>query len=51
MRLQEKDFFVKAVLGRVGAMKMTGTEAKETRRDEDKGRDKRSGMRFWSPFM
>ena len=34
MRLQGKDFFVSAVLGIVGAMKMTGTEAKETLRDE-----------------
>ena len=32
-------------------MKITGTEAKEDLRDEDEGRDKRSGMRFWSPFI
>ena len=32
-------------------MKMTGTEAKEALGDEDKGRDKRSGMRFRSPFI
>ena len=51
MRLQGKDFFVSAVLGIVGAMKMTGTEAKETLRDEDEGRNKRSGMRFRSLFL
>ena len=35
------------MLGRVGAMKMIGT----TLRDEDEGRDKRSGIRFRSPFI
>ena len=46
MRLIGKDFLVKAVLGRVGAMKMTGTEEKETLRDGDEGQDRRSGMRL-----
>ena len=50
VRLQGKDFFVKAVLGREEVMNMTGTEGKETLKDEDEG-FKRLGMRFWSPFI
>ena len=54
MRLQGKDFLVRAEFGKEEFIKITGTVMEEEMRvrvAEDGGLDSRSGMRFLSPLI